>query len=700
METKNYSPTYASPEQPKEKRSKLFQVLLIVVLLLIFGLEVGYIIYKERKTSAPSNDVVEVQPDQTENTMERERGIASFSSTEEFQGYLAEADSLNDYFGMWGVRSATTGFADDVMMPEMMEEVGMAEGFGAGDSMEKAVSVERVSETNVQVQGIDEPDIVKTDGKQIYYASSYYSDSPLVDSLERKLSEFDYDYYYPSNYVELTQIISALPVEEMGIAASIKEYGDLLLFNDILMVFDYDYIKAFNIEDKKNPIEAWSLKYGDKNSYVGARLYGDKLYLITNTYVSEFTPCPIEPFSLGEEKVLIQCGDIYRPKVQIAVDTTYNVSIIDVATGKSLNSVSFVGSSVDSEMYMSKDNIYISYYSPADFLQVIVGMFEEASDLFPGDLLTQLKKVAAYDISNEAKMTELETILEKYMLSLDSDEEMRIENEMENRMNDYAKKHIREFEETGIVKIAVNDLSVEANGYVPGTLLNQFAMDEYENNLRVATTSGGRNSMFSSDYSINDVYVLDKAMNIVGSVKDLGEDERIYSVRFISDKGYVVTFRETDPFYVLDLSNPKKPEMKGELKIPGYSSYLHPINKDIILGFGREDSNVKISMFDVSNPAEPKEVAKYTLKEYWSDILNTHHAFLMDEKYKVFFVPGSDGGYVFSYDNNKLELKKAVSGIYAQRALFINDYLYILGDRKIVVLDEKNWERIKEIEFK
>jgi len=188
-------------------------------------------------------------------------------------------------------------------------------------------------------------------------------------------------------------------------------------------------------------------------------------------------------------------------------------------------------------------------------------------------------------------------------------------------------------------------------------------------------------------------------LNIVGSVKDLGLTERIYSVRFLQDKGYLVTFRQTDPFYVLDLTDPTKPELKGELKIPGYSSYLHPITKDKILGIGKDGSNVKVSLFDVVSAENPRELDKYSLSEYWSDILNTHHAFLLDDKHEIFFLPGSRGGYVFSYNDDELKLVKTVSEITAKRAVYIEDFLYIIGDDKIVVLDENSWERTNEIEF-
>ncbi|KKU39319.1 MAG: hypothetical protein UX55_C0039G0006 [Candidatus Azambacteria bacterium GW2011_GWE2_46_45] len=179
--------------------------------------------------------------------------------------------------------------------------------------------------------------------------------------------------------------------------------------------------------------------------------------------------------------------------------------------------------------------------------------------------------------------------------------------------------------------------------------------------------------------------MLDEKLNIRGSVQGLGLTERIYSVRFIEDKGYVVTFRQTDPLYVLDLSDPARPELKGELKIPGYSAYLNP--------------QVKISLFDVSQPTQPAEKDKYILDEYWSEVLSTHHAFLLDKKHEIFFLPGGKGGYVFSYKNDKLELRKAISGVSAKRAVYINDYLYIIAEDKITVLNEIDWEKINELEL-
>ena len=127
-------------------------------------------------------------------------------------------------------------------------------------------------------------------------------------------------------------------------------------------------------------------------------------------------------------------------------------------------------------------------------------------------------------------------------------------------------------------------------------------MDEYNGYLRLATTVGNRfgfSWFWAGSESANDIYVLDGNLSVVGSVQGLGLSEQIYSARFVGDKGYLVTYQQTDPFYILDLSDPLNPQIKGELKIPGYSSYLHPISGDRMLGMGEENWSVKISLFDV-----------------------------------------------------------------------------------------------------
>lgn len=660
-------------------KGQINSLLAIIFLLILAGLIGGYLILLSKSISFPSlESIISITKPSITFESKEFKEMKKFASVEDFKSYLAKAEvSYTTGLRTWGVG----------VMP-MVEGVPML--------AEKAVA-ERVSETTVQVPGIDEPDIVKTDGKEIYFSGSgkYYWWGWGIREM------------MPPKITGETKVIKAFPVEDLDLEAKIEQRGDLLLTKNILVIFSPDKIYGYDVVNPKSPQKKWEIKIEEKNQILSSRLHQDKIYLVTKTQIDTPRPCPIRPLSIGGVPLEIKCLDIYHPTIPIPVDVTYTAMMIDPLEGKVEKNVSFVGSSSDSILYVSENALYLTYAYSGDFLNFYLKFFKEkCQDLVPDWLTEKIEKLVGYEISDQAKLTEFQVLFEKYKNSLSNDERLKIENELQNRMVDYAKTNKRELEKTGLVKIGLEKFAIEATGNVPGRPLNQFSLDEYQNYLRVATTIGetwrwgGPISIFPiSRETANDVYILDKDLKITGAVYDLGLTERIYSVRFLEDKGYLVTFRETDPFYVLDLADPTKPALKGELKIPGYSSYLHPISKDKILGIGKEGSQVKISFFEVSDPAKPTEVAKYNLDEYWSDILNTHHAFLLDKKHEIFFLPGSKGGYVFSYQNNKLELKKAVSEISARRAIYINDYLYIIADNKITVLNEINWEKIKELEI-
>jgi uncharacterized secreted protein with C-terminal beta-propeller domain len=322
-------------------------------------------------------------------------------------------------------------------------------------------------------------------------------------------------------------------------------------------------------------------------------------------------------------------------------------------------------------------------------------------DLLPTNIQTKINQLNGYDISIEAKNLELQNILNNYYASLSAEQRLRQQTEIETRVTAYFKQHQRELEKTGLTKVSLTDLTITATGQVPGRPLNQFSIDEYQNNLRIATTSSS-NGWFSSMGSgsmTNDIYVFDGNLKKIGQLQDLGLGETIYSARFVGDRGYLVTFRQTDPFFVLDLSDPRQPELKGELKIPGYSSYLHPLTDNLVLGIGAENAQVKLSLFDVTDANNPKELANQKLDDYWSEAQNNHLAFLQDNQHKVFFLPGSQNGYVFSYDNNTLTLAKQVDGLSMKRAVYINNYLYVIGESNIVALDETTWNQAGQLDF-
>lgn len=665
---------------PKKQIAAVF-----LILIVLFGLGLGaYLTLKDKWVDIP----------QVPWEIQEETKVIKFTSEEEFKNYIEEGEVYSGFFG-----AASMGLGAQPMMMESRDaEIQLSPGAVGAPSMGaplEAPSIDRVSETTVQVKGIDEPDIVKTDGNSIFYSSTFRGIGPLPEPI---LLEQTLDVIAEPRIPESeTKVISAFPPANLGELSAIDQIGELLLYSNILTVISGNDIYGYDVSDLVNPIQKWKFELDSKSSIVAARLYNDEIYLVTQARISSSKPCPV-PIRVGSQGFSIDCVDIYHPVTQIPADTTYTAVIIDVKTGETKEKTSFVGTAGTSILYMSPNALYITYTYYDSFIDFFYNFFaEKGKDLISQDALDKISKLKDYDISDQSKLTELFYILENYYNSLSDDERLRIENEFTNRLEEYYQENQRDFEKTGIVKIKVDDLSLAATGGVPGRPLNQFSLDEYKENLRIATTIGG--GFFGSGESANDVYVLNGNLKTIGQVLDMGLTERVYSVRFIEDKGYIVTFRQIDPFYVLDLSDPQNPEIKGELKIPGYSSYLHPINKDKILGIGKEGSKVKISLFDVSDPTNPTEAAKYTLDEYWSDVLNTHHAFLLDDKHEVFFLPGSRGGYIFSYKGDELKLLKAVSEVSARRAIYINDYMYIVGDSVLVVLNESDWTEVNKLEF-
>ena len=313
-----------------------------------------------------------------------------------------------------------------------------------------------------------------------------------------------------------------------------------------------------------------------------------------------------------------------------------------------------------------------------------------------------IDKIKGYEISLSGKLNEVSLVIQNELNKLDPNARLKAEADFNNAVAIEMAKRQRDLETTRIARIALDTLSIQATGAVPGSLLNQFSLDEYNGDLRVSTTVGGNNwfSWGRGGESVNDVYVLGSDLKKKGEVLDLGKGERIFSTRFMGDQGYVVTFRQIDPFYVLDLSNPSAPKLSGELKIPGYSSYLEKISDDLVLGVGRENNNVKVSLFDVSVASAPKEVAKYLLKDEWSEVENNHHAFMLDADNKTFFIPGSQGGYFFSYADNGLKLSSTVSQSGVTRAIYINDYYYVIGNDAIKVFDLNTWKEVGKLGLK
>jgi inhibitor of cysteine peptidase len=203
---------------------------------------------------------------------------------------------------------------------------------------------------------------------------------------------------------------------------------------------------------------------------------------------------------------------------------------------------------------------------------------------------------------------------------------------------------------TAIYRVAINglQLSVQAEGSVPGSTINQYSMDEYNNYFRIAT------NYYATESQISNVYVLNFNLTLTGKLEGLAPNENLHSVRFMGDRCYLVTYRTTDPLFVVDLSDSTNPRVLGELKIPGYSDYLHPYDETHLIGVGKEAveadggaiayyQGLKLALFDVSDVNYPSQIANVTIGDRGSDseALSDPKAFLFDKSKSLLVIPVS-----------------------------------------------------------
>ena len=525
---------------------------------------------------------------------------------------------------------------------------------------EEAASAEDFSKTNVQVEGVDEADIVKTDGNFIYYLTNSaltitdVNSVKLVSKVEFDNKEFEpQEIFLKDNKIVIIGITNR-ETEEKNIANTELYYPT----NET-----YTVAKIYNIDDRENPKLERTVEI--EGYYLSSRMIGDNVYLISNKYIYAYLCKDYKQSQLDEEE--------FKPQY------------IDTATGEEIKSIGF-------------DCIY---YIPE---------FEDTNYL----------NIAAFNITNN-KPANITSYLGGGSQVYSSATNLYITRTKYN-YDDGSEIN------TEIYKFNLKDATCtfSKTGKVPGSVLNQFSMDEKDGYFRIATTDS---TSWSSESNTNNLYVLNENLEIVGKVEGLAPGERIYSVRFMGNRAYMVTFVQTDPLFVIDLSDPTNPTVLGELKIPGYSKYLHPYDETHLIGFGENTKVVnygygdqvvtdgmKIALFDVTDPNNPTEMYSVNIGEEgtYSELLNNHKALLFSKEKNIIAFPisitGEDyevtfqGAIVYGLSlENGFEEKGRITNIEndinkyyprnsIQRIIYINDTLYTLSRNLIKATDMNTME--------
>lgn len=570
--------------------------------------------------------------------------LKKFSSADEIREYIknntavaAEEDGYG-YGERWAVNNGVR-----TMVPTAAPQIAMAESAAKGVAVPAGIggSADH-STTNVQVAGVDEPDFVKNDGKYIYVISgqtlaivdAYPAASASVVS-KIEVSDNPKDLFIDGDRL----VLFTTGTKDTDTSSSISSTAAIAM--EKVMPYYYrnslpvTHAVFYDISDRAHPKVLKD--YTIDGDYIDARLIGSILYLVTREQVYTYYQDHITVPAIREGTKIVIAPDVYyfdNPERQYAFTT---VSSFDTGSAKEKEARTYlVGSG--NLLYVSENAMYITYQQ-----------YHNVYRTMQAEPIIALNEVRAGS-GTSASGTSLPVLWEDFNRMNEAEKQVYIEKQKTAEQESLQKKEIDQTT-TAIHKIAISNgaITYVARGDVPGVLESQFSMDEYKNNLRVATTSSVYTTRGSYEY--NNVFVLDSAMKTVGSLTHIAEQEKIYSTRFIGDRLYMVTFKRIDPFFVIDLSSPTSPKILGKLKIPGYSDYLHPYDATHIIGVGKETGTndwggvstkgLKIALFDVSDVDHPTQIDKVEIGDSGSDsaALSDHKAFLFDKEKNLLVIP-------------------------------------------------------------
>ncbi|PIN91281.1 hypothetical protein COU57_01230 [Candidatus Pacearchaeota archaeon CG10_big_fil_rev_8_21_14_0_10_32_14] len=691
--------------------------------------------------------------------------VRTFKSLDEIKNFLKDSQGRDYYYGGFGFdRGGVTAQFETSRSTADMAKSSDAPTVSRNDDGGSA-NANDYSQTNIQVKGVDEPDIVKNDGKYIYLVNNYgnsviISQAYPADNMkivsEINLSDKENTRYVRNIFLNGNKLIV------LGQETNSYVYGedakvDKERASEKIGIIAPDYypqrytpktfVRVYDVTDRENP--ELVNKVSEDGDYSDARMIDDFVYVITTKYVNVNSGDVILPtLSVnGVEKQAMPTDIYYFP----GYDSSYvftNILALDINDAKDSEMKTYL-TGYTSQLYVSNDNIYLTSQKRIEYKNYYEKLLDEVvMPLLPNEEGDKIKEILDdEDLQTYEKYGQIAEIIDSYSNSLDGSDKEEFDKKLLENLEKFQVEIEKEREKTVIQRISIDKLDIEykGSGEVPGYTESQFSLDENDGYLRVATTTGNWR-----DTSLNHLYILDirdKDMPIVGSVEDLAKGERIYSARFIGDRAYMVTFRQVDPLYVLDLSDPKDPKVLGYLKVTGYSDYLHPYDDDgnFIIGVGKEASSdgraqgVKISLFDATDVSNPKEIAKYEIaqgKNGWSnsDALYDHKAFLFDREKELLVIPVSyskeigknendaeyryeywQGAFVFKINKEEITLRKAIthdikkeddknqrygwygSSDYVKRSLFMEDTLYTISN-KLIKASDLSTENVDEID--
>jgi len=593
------------------------------------------------------------------------------------------------------------------------------------------------SKTNVQVPGVDEPDIVKTDGTYLYIVSVnkviiIRADPEATDGIETTITVAD-NLTIQNIFVNGTRlVIFAQSYENNPIIYGYGMDDTVIKESDSSLIPWYSspdtYILIYDLTTISTPEKVKEVVVG--GYFSNARLIGDYIYVITtqytyNTQTLEDNVSILPRITVNAQPLDIPLSDIYFIDSPEKSSTLTNIVSVNIHNDDEQIHAKIFLLGTSQTVYVSLDNIYITtstwwYY---DYTQLQTLIDETIMPLLPDTVRSQLEIINTLTLEDYQKQEVTFWVLQSYS-----------QNSMpETQKEQITRDLIQKTEQTILHRIHITDgeITYIGQGSVPGYINNQFSLDEYNGYLRISTTLQGSSIsyLFGSIAPETNLYVLDMNLHIVGSLEDITPDsgESIYATRFVGSTCYIVTYKQTDPFIVIDLSDPITPVVLGTLEIPGYSTYLHPYDDTHMIGIGRDNNSVKISLYDVSDISSPVEVSRYIIENkdkdngWWTDstALYEHKAFLFDKGKNLLVIPAGNysvqSAYVFNISlDTGLNLKGVITHDYQstqqdpsyywgpsrnsiQRTLFIGDVLYTISENMVQMNDLENLNELNNV---